>query len=255
MSVTRSEIQQIRALQQRPERKATGLFLVEGVKVVSELIASRITVEALYCTDPAFLDSMQGDFRRETVTSKDLERMSSLTTPNAVIAVARIPAVEKIAWHDDLILALDGLRDPGNLGTIIRTARWFGVQQILCSADCVDAFGPKVVQGAMGALFHTSIIPCELRSMVGSAKQEGFRAVSATLEGIPVHGADLSGRIMLVIGSESHGVSSSVREVCDMEVSIPFHGLSQPVESLNAAIAAGILISELRQHAGHVEQG
>lgn len=252
LSVTRNEVQQIRALRNRSERNAAGLFLVEGVKVVREVVASALTVEAVYATQQDFLNEVEGNFSREIITAKELERISSFTTPNVTVAVARIPEVPKIAWDDDLILALDGIRDPGNMGTMIRTACWFGIRQILCSPDCVDAFSPKVVQGAMGALFHTSIIPCDLRSELVEAKNNDFQVITATLEGDDLHEAKFSGRNLLVIGSESHGVSSEVREVCDRQVRIASFGDATPVESLNAAIATGILISELRQRGAHV---
>lgn len=255
LSVTRNEIQQVRALRERSERKARGLFVVEGVKVVREVVASPLTVEAVYATRQDFLNEIEKDFSREIITAKELERMSSFTTPNVVLAVARIPEVPKIKWDDDLILALDGIRDPGNMGTMIRTACWFGIRQILCSPDCVDAFSPKVVQGAMGALFHTSIIPCDLKAELTEAKTHGFQVVTATLEGEDLPDAKISGRNLLVIGSESHGVSNEVREVCDRQVRIPSFGNAKHVESLNAAIAAGILISELRQRAAHVKHG
>jgi len=255
LSVTRNEIQQIRALRERSERKAKGLFVVEGVKVVREMVVSSLTVEAVYATQQDFLNEIDGNFSREMITAKELERMSSFTTPNVVLAVARIPEVREIDWDDDLILALNGIRDPGNMGTMIRTACWFGIRQILCSPDCVDAFSPKVVQGAMGALFHTSIIPCDLKAELAEAKTHGFQVVTATLEGDDLHEAKLTGRNLLVIGSESHGVSSEVREVCDRQLRIPSFGDAKHVESLNAAIAAGILISELRQRAGHVKHG
>jgi TrmH family RNA methyltransferase len=255
LSVTRNEIQQIRALRERSERKVTGLFVVEGVKVVREAVASPLTIETVYATQPDFLNGVEGDFSKENITAKELERMSSFTTPNVTVAVVRIPEVPIIKWDDDLILALDGIRDPGNMGTMIRTACWFGIRQILCSPDCVDAFSPKVVQGAMGALFHTSIISCDLKAELTEAKTHGFQVVTATLEGDDLHEAKIPGRNLLVIGSESHGVSSEVREVCDQQVRIPSFGDAKHVESLNAAIAAGILISELRQRAGHVKHG
>lgn len=236
----------MRALRHRQERKATGLFLAEGVKVVSELIASPQAVEAVFSTDMAFLAQMEGGFRKETVSAKELERMSALTTPNVTLAIARMPSVRPVNWDGGLILALDGISIPGNMGTIIRTARWFGVDRILCSENCTDPYGPKVVQGAMGALFHSHIVMCDLVSELSRARSEGFRVMCATLEGTPVHDADCPGRSVLVIGSESHGVSDAVREVCDMEVTVPSHGEGRAVESLNAAVAAGILISHIR---------
>jgi RNA methyltransferase, TrmH family len=246
LAISRADIQYVRSLGQKKERQAAGCFIAEGVKVVSELIDSPLTVEAVYSMDESFVNGLTGDFRSETVSAKELERMSQLTTPNVTVAIARIPQARQVLWKDDLVLALDGIRDPGNLGTIIRTACWFGVRQILCSHDCVDAFGPKVVQGAMGALFHSSIIPCNLDITLHEAQVQGYRVLCASLNGSPLGGLQISSPTVLVIGSESHGVSAEVQEICDLQVRIPDFGGAQ-VESLNAAVATGILLAEMRK--------
>jgi TrmH family RNA methyltransferase len=246
--VTRAEILSVRELRNRRSRVANGLFVAEGVKVVSELVASPMDVEAVFSTDPSFLNGLKGDFTKEQVNATELGRMSSLSTPNTVLAVARIPAVQDFSLHDaQLVVALDGLRDPGNLGTIIRTAAWFGADRVVCSTDCVDVWSPKVVQGAMGALFHRPpLYVDDLPSFLRSAEEAGLSTLAATLEGNPLSGEGVPGRSVLVIGSESHGVSAAVREVCGREVGIPRFGDAHTVESLNAAIAAGVLLSALR---------
>ncbi len=248
MAISRADIQYVRSLGQKKERQASGCFIAEGVKVVSELLESPVTVETVYSSDANFLNGLNGDFRSEIVSMKELERMSLLTTPNVTLAIARIPQARKPVWNDDVVLALDGIRDPGNLGTIIRTACWFGVRQIICSHDSVDAFGPKVVQGAMGALFHASIISSDLTVALHEARGQGYRVLCATLNGEPMSGLHISGPTVLVIGSESHGVSGQVLEVCDCEVRIPDFGGGR-VESLNAAVATGILLAGMRS--GH----
>lgn len=245
MAISRADIQHVRSLGLKRDRYAHGQFIAEGVKVVSELIESPFSVDSVYATDPALLSSLSGDFERKIVSEKEMERISQLTTPGGLLAVARIPAASVPVWDDDLILALDGIRDPGNLGTIIRTALWFGVTQVLCSTDCVDAFSPKVVQGAMGALFHATVLHGDLPEWMRSARECGFHTVSAALEGGPVDGLAVSGKVLLVIGSESHGVSPQVRELSDAQVRIPSFGVPH-VESLNAAVATGILLSEFR---------
>ncbi len=247
LAVSRSDIQQVKALRLKKERTQCGLFLAEGVKVVSELVASPLSVEAVFSTDSGFLHGLEGGFRKETVSARELERMSALSSPNTALAVARMPIPAQVAFDTELLLALDDIRDPGNLGTIIRTASWFGLRQIVCSPRCVDAFSPKVVQGAMGALFHTSVVYQELPEMLLRAKEAGYRAVTATLHGDTVYGASLEGRHVLVIGSESHGVSAEVLGLCDGQLRIPSFGESAHVESLNAAVATAVLLSEFKR--------
>lgn len=215
---------------------------------MSELIASSVAVEAVFSTDVTLLDSLMGGFRKESVSAKELERMSSLSTPSAILALARIPTAPAVQWDGDAVLALDGIADPGNMGTIVRTALWFGFRQILCSPDCTDPYGPKVVQGAMGALFNMAVIPCDLVDQVRNARSEGYGVLTATLQGESVHASELPGRVLLVIGSESHGVSDDIRALCDRQVCIPAYG--DGAESLNAAIAAGILMAEIRRRNG-----
>lgn len=228
---------------------ANGLFVAEGVKVVTELVASPLEIEAVFSSDITTLDELSGQFRKEIVSSADLERMSSLSTPNTLLAVARIPAVQDIGLQDaQLIVALDGLRDPGNLGTILRTAAWFGADRVICTSDCVDAWSPKVVQSAMGALFHRPpFYVNQLPDFLCSANEAGMQTWAATLEGTSHLLQDFTGRNVLVIGSESHGLSDAVRAACIQQVSIPRYGDAREVESLNAAIATAILLSKLKR--------
>jgi RNA methyltransferase, TrmH family len=228
---------------------ANGLFVAEGVKVVSELIASPVKVEAIFSTDRSFLDGLSDDLRKETVTAVDMERMSSLSSASDVLAVARIPDVRDFPIETaSLIVVLDGVRDPGNLGTILRTATWFGADRVVCSADCVDAWSPKVVQGAMGALFHRPpIYVDDLPEFLKGAEDAGLLTLAATLDGESINGFEAQSRIALVIGSESHGISDAVRQSCKQQVRISRYGEAHEVESLNAAIATAILLSEVKR--------
>lgn len=245
MALSRSDIQQVRALQQKKFRAESGLFVAEGVKVVTELIASPIVVIAVYGTEDALDGLPKGNFTCTTVSQKEMEKMSNLSSPSSLLAIARIPNSMPPKWNQGLILALDGIRDPGNLGTIIRTAKWFGIEQILCSTDCVDTFNPKVVQGAMGALFHCTVISCDLKEVLCEAKASKFRIVTATLTGERLYDAEFTENSVLVIGSESHGVRQPVREICQLEVMIPNLEPVQRVESLNAGVATAVLLAEI----------
>jgi len=228
---------------------ANGLFVAEGVKVVSELIASPVKVEAIFSTDSSFLDGLPGELRKELVSDSDMERMSSLSSASNVLAVARIPEVCDITIETaSLILVLDGVRDPGNLGTILRTAAWFGADRVVCSADCVDAWSPKVVQGAMGALFHRPPVYLDdLPDFLHAANAAGLLTLAATLDGREVKDLQVWSRNVLVIGSESHGISDAVSQCCKQQVRIARYGEAHEVESLNAAIATAILLSEVKR--------
>ena len=168
-----------------------------------------------------------------------------MKSANSVIAVAKIPEKQIINYDDSLILILDGIRDPGNLGTIIRTAKWFGVNTIICSEDCVDAFSPKVVQSTMGALFHVNVIYEDIQTFIGDLKTKGFHIHGAAMEGTSIYKTDKSSKTALIIGSESHGIRENVLKHCNTLFTIPNLEEEQKVESLNAAIATSIILSEL----------
>jgi TrmH family RNA methyltransferase len=161
------------------------------------------------------------------------------------LAVARIPEPKQINWNGNLILILDGINDPGNVGTIIRTAKWFGVDTIICSAECADAYDGKVVQSTMGALFHVNLRYEDLMVMMDDCKSNGFRIIGAAMNGESVYDFSNSTKTALVIGSESHGISKGVLEKCDHLVTIPNNETSQKVESLNAGIATSVILSQL----------
>lgn len=242
LGVTAAEIKFVRSLQQKKFRKQSGLFVVEGVKPVSELLASEVAYDQIYTTEElSFLpvDALM-------VSKKELERMSALKSSNKVIAVAKIPEPE-MALNGSLVLLLDGIKDPGNLGTIIRTAKWFGVSEIICINDCVDAYDRKVVQSTMGALFRVSISYLEEDEALKTLVKNNYRLVGTSMKGDSVYNTKLDGKTVLVVGSESHGMSESLTVACNQLLSVPNMENEQTIESLNAAIATGIIISEIKR--------
>jgi TrmH family RNA methyltransferase len=245
LSISASTIKHIRALQQKKFRKENGLFVVEGVKTVQELVSSSFEIDSIYCTETlGFLDNIESELVH-IVKKKELERISSLRNPNKILAVAKIPEAKSIDWSAALILVLDGINDPGNVGTIIRTAKWFGVETIICSVDCADAYDRKVVQSTMGALFHVNIHYRNLAEVTEECQKNDFNVIGASMNGDSIYKHPKSGNNVLVIGSESHGISDAVLEKCNGLVSIPNNETEQKVESLNAGIATSILLSEL----------
>jgi TrmH family RNA methyltransferase len=245
LSISASTIKHIRALQQKKFRKENGLFVVEGVKTVQGLVGSSFEIDSIYCTETlGFLDNIEPELVH-IVKEKELERISSLRNPNKVLAVAKIPEAKSIDWSAALILVLDGINDPGNVGTIIRTAKWFGVETIICSVDCADAYDRKVVQSTMGALFHVNIHYRNLAEVTEECQKNDFNVIGASMNGDSIYKHPKSGNNVLVIGSESHGISDAVLEKCNGLISIPNNETEQKVESLNAGIATSILLSEL----------
>ncbi|MCB9185968.1 MAG: RNA methyltransferase [Flavobacteriales bacterium] len=241
MALFASDIKLIRSLQQKKFRKEHSLFVVEGVKPVQELMSSTFKIHAVYATEP--LDFLNEDFIH--VSEKELGRISGLKSPNKVLALVQIPKTDSQKWQNSLILLLDGINDPGNLGTIIRTAKWFGVSEIICSTDCVDAYDRKVVQSTMGALFHVNLTYRNPLEAMNEAKQNGFTVLGTSMTGSSVYELETFEKTLLVIGSESHGMRENVSSACELLCTIPNFELNRKIESLNAGIATAILLSEL----------
>lgn len=216
--------------------------MVEGVKPVAELLNSDVAYDQIYTTE--LLSFLPEDVVK--VSNKELERLSSLKNPNKVLAVAKT-SHSTVNYENDTVVLLDGIKDPGNLGTIIRTAKWFGISDIICVNDCVDAYDRKVVQSTMGALFHVNLIYEDADTALANAEENGYTIMGTDMGGESVFLSKLESKTMLVIGSESHGMSEQVRGACKKLVSIPNMESDQKVESLNAAISTGIVLAELKR--------
>ncbi len=210
---------------------------------MQELLKSKLEVVHIYATEElAFLNC---DFT--PVSDRELKRISGLKTPNRVLAVVCIPSDMNIDWSSDLVLFLDGIQDPGNLGTIIRTALWFNVSNIICSTDCVDAYDRKVVQSTMGGLFQVNLIYQDWTMVSELVKKNDHTVIGAAMEGKSIYKTDIPEKTLLIIGSESHGMRQGTKDSCDVICSIPNLEIEQKIESLNAGIATGIVLSELRR--------
>jgi TrmH family RNA methyltransferase len=234
----KKDIKLVRSLQQKKFRKELGLFLVEGKKMVEEGISSKYRLHSLYSCDESFLAANKVAFQ---VTAKEMEMMSALTSPSDYLAVFYSEVKEKTIPKEEFILALDGIADPGNLGTIIRTADWFGVQSLLLSNDCVELFNPKTVQSTMGSIFRMNVHSVEISTSLKSYKDDGYTIIGADLNGENAFDYSFPQKAILVIGSESHGIRKDVFEVISDKITIPGGGKA---ESLNAAVACSILLSK-----------
>ena len=245
MPISANDIKHVRSLQQKKFRKESGLFVVEGIKTVQELINSNIEIDSIYATEEFdFLNTVDPNLIH-VIKQKELERISGLRTPNGLLAVAKIPETGSLEWNKSLVVVLDGINDPGNLGTIIRTAKWFGIDEVICSENCADAYDRKVVQSTMGALFHVKVHYTNLIDSLQESKSRGYKITGAGMSGKSIYEHQKQEKQILVIGSESHGISDEVLDLCDDLKTIPNKETSQKVESLNAGIATAIFLSEL----------
>ncbi len=242
---TRLEWRAVRALHQKKFRQEQGSFLVQGPKLIAELLASSWRVRAIHVAEGA-----AHDFPRELVQvhpPHELERMGTLESGNTMIAVAAMPAPMPIAplQEDELVLALDGIADPGNMGTLLRIADWFGARRVLCSTDSVEEFNPKCVQASMGSLFRVAVQRCDLPRELDRLRAEGAALYLASMEGDDAFTLRLQRPAILILGSESHGPSPAVRGIGARIIAVPRAGAA---ESLNVAMAASALCMEfLRQ--------
>jgi RNA methyltransferase, TrmH family len=246
--ISKSQIKLISSLKLKKERYESGLFTVEGEKPVAELLKSGWPVElVLVRTDwfekerPDWLKNSQTNI--ELISAHDMERMSHLNSASPVMAVARMNQLEW-QWHKGsagFVMVVDRLSDPGNLGTIIRIADWFGFQGVLCSPDTVDYYNSKTIQASMGSVFRMPVVYGELADWV--SKEDPERVFATVLGGNPVNAQKFGTGGLLLIGSESHGLHPDLIKLAGHQVTIPGFGAA---ESLNAAVAAGIMASWVR---------
>lgn len=245
--VSKSEIKLLRNLSKKKFREKHGLYLIEGKKLLSEALTNQAVVRKVFYTasEDAFIETLNVGANTETISigTSEMAEMTNQVTPPGLLATLEIPNTE---WHDSQanegpLLMLDGLRDPGNLGTVLRSADWFGVTTILCSKDCVDAYNPKVVQSSMGSIFRVRVLYVDLPETITAIRVEApaFTVSGAALEGELLGFGKEWSTGALVIGSESHGMSPEVRAECNQLVRIPG---GKGTESLNAAVAASILM-------------
>lgn len=234
----------IKSLQVKKYRKKHRAFLVEGAKSVLELLNSDFNVEFLACTH-TFIDENQqllSDSNIEIIdtTSKQLESVGTLKTNDAALAVVKMPENKEVEIKGNVILLLDNIQDPGNLGTIIRTADWFGLSTIVLSEDSADVFNSKVLQATMGSFIRVNCIYTDLDSFIGQHEKYNFCA--AVMDGEDVHQSAFDKPVAIILGNESSGINKDLIQRADHKISIPKYG---GAESLNVAMAAGIILDNV----------
>lgn len=238
MSISKNELRQVRSLAQKKYRDESGLFVVEGEKMVSEALSSGFEVLSVY--------------RKEDIGEEAMARLSSLSSPSPVLAVVRQRVREKVRPGRGLYLALDGIRDPGNLGTILRVADWFGIDGVFASEDTVDLYNPKVVQATMGAIFRVPFQTEDIPGFCRAVRSAGGKVYGTFLQGDNLYGKSLetggTAPCAIVIGNESNGISPAVEAcVCDRLFIPPYPAGEPGSESLNAAVATAIVVAEFRR--------
>lgn len=258
--LSKNRIAFLRSLQQKKLRRETGLFLAEGTKTVLELMQSDLHCSALYAT-PEWIAAQTIDLERfsdsiEHVDHAVLERISALNSAAEVLAVFKIPqyAFSFSQSLSDYTLLLDGIRDPGNLGTLIRLADWFGIKQVVCSQDSAEIWNPKTVQATMGSLARIRCFEMDLIQLITDIQEQAKQHNHIS---IPVYGAFLNGNSIyktafsstgiVIIGNESTGIRDEMTKSITHRITIPCYATQLGAESLNAGVAAGIICAEIRR--------
>lgn len=236
--LTKNAMKIITSLGSKKYRQKYNLFVVEGVKNVKEVLKSNITVKELYTTNQNF--DAKINLPVHYLSPNELKKISFLSTPNECLAVCEIPPQRSIAPIKGLTLVLDTINDPGNLGTIIRLADWFGITQIICSKETVDVYNPKVIMSTMGSFARVAVHYTDILEVIENYK---FPILGTFMEGESIFQFPFPENAMLVMGSEAHGISKAVEDKITNKISIP--AIGKQTESLNVAMATSIIVGEV----------
>jgi len=213
--------------------------LVEGNKIISELPNSNFKIKEIFSTNPD--DLHLGNVNVHQIAENELKRISFLQHPKDSVAVCMMKDISKLA-DQNIQLVLDGIQDPGNLGTIIRLADWFGIEQIVCSEDTVDYYNPKVIQASMGSFTRVNVIYCDLTEYLSQTENIN---IGTDMDGENIYTFEKPEKMNLILGNEGKGMRDETEKLLQKKVSIPRFGKSQSTESLNVSMAAGIILGQL----------
>jgi RNA methyltransferase, TrmH family len=239
--LSKNQIKLITSLQQKKYRKQEQLFFAEGIKVIQELLNSNFELEHLFVTDVIFSEVSKNKI--SMITDAELKKISALSTPNNCLALFKIPK-EKPIQEKGIIVALDDIRDPGNLGTILRLCDWFGITQIICSTETVDIYNPKVVQATMGSITRVAVSYTDLAAFISKTALPVF---GTFMDGDNIYKSQLPKEGIIVMGNEANGISQEIEKLTKSRISIPRFGDLQQTESLNVATATAIILSEFKR--------
>ena len=236
--VSKNQIKLISSLHQKKFRQTHQLFIAEGIKVIQELLDAAFELEHIFATTPLF-EQVSSD-KITLISFDELKKISALTVPNNCLAVFKIPATKRYE-ETGLIVALDSIRDPGNLGTILRICDWFGIHQVICSPDTVDVYNPKVIQATMGSVARVNCVYSELLPLLEKTHLPVF---GTFMDGENIYKMSLPQEGIIVMGNEANGISKAVENAINNKIAIPRFGALQKTESLNVATATAIILSE-----------
>jgi TrmH family RNA methyltransferase len=249
--LSKNRIKYIVSLQKKKVREEERLFVIEGDKLIKEFLLARIPVKILFAQHE-FLRSLTTDMTNlvnEIVETnyEELKHISALKTPHNAIAVVPMPGheMETLKLFNQLCVALDFVQDPGNLGTIIRAAAWFGIKNIVCSTDCVDIYNPKVIQASMGAILHVNVYYSDLKKLLIRANEKKIPVYGTMLDGDSIYHQKLGNKGIILLGNESKGISDELIPFITERIMIPGAAGAMPgIESLNVSMAASVVFSE-----------
>ena len=249
--ISKSKIRFIRSLQNKKVRDEERLFVIEGDKLVREFLAARFPVRMLIAK-PEFLSSLLPEMIQnineiEAVSYEELKQMSTLKTPHNALAIVQIPESEMIVSEiiKQFCVALDFVQDPGNMGTIIRAAGWFGIKNMVCSIDCVDVYNPKVIQASMGALLHVNVFYADLKTLFTNAIKNSVPVYGTMLDGKSIYDHKLDNKGIILLGNESKGISDELIPFITEKIRIPkYSNAKEGIDSLNVGMAASVVFSE-----------
>ena len=252
--ISKQKIELVRSLAHKKGREEAKMFVAEGEKIVFDLLKTKMTLVTLYFTEEGatLLRGLPNSEKYVQLTAKEMERISAFKTPSNLLALFEIPSCQEVEPLDlkGLSLVLDGLQDPGNLGTIIRLADWFGIGQIFCSENCVDSYNPKCIQSTMGAIARVRVDYVDLRTLLKEAGKQNIPIYGTFMDGENLYKTELSSQALVVMGSEGKGISPELSDYLTKKISIPaFPEMNRELESLNVAISAAIVCAEFRRRA------
>ncbi|MCK9414631.1 MAG: RNA methyltransferase [Prolixibacteraceae bacterium] len=250
--ISRQKIDFIHGLARKKEREMAGCFVAEGEKLVFDLINTTLNLREIYCTQEGLSSIQSRRMKVEAipVSGKEMERISAFKNPSSVLALFEIPKSKEVIdeTFEGINLVLDGIQDPGNLGTIIRTADWFGISNLFCSPDCADLYNPKCVQSTMGALARVEVHYLNLPELLKQATAIKIPVYGTFMADENLYTTELAEKALIILGSEGKGISSDLNRFLTKKISIPAYpaGSSEP-ESLNVAVSAAIVCAEFRR--------
>jgi TrmH family RNA methyltransferase len=255
--ISRNKSKFIISLQKKKVRDEEKLYIIEGDKLVREFLSAGIHLKTIIAK-PEFISSLPAELitnvgEIEDVSFDDLKRISTLKTPHNAIAIVpmQVKHMDLSAIFKSLSVALDSVQDPGNFGTIIRAAAWFGIKNIICSNDCVDVYNPKVIQSSMGALLHVNIYYYDLKEVLIEARMNNISVFGTFIDGGSIYNNELDKKGIILLGNESKGISEDIIPFVSEKIMIPkFNTAKAGIDSLNVGMAASIIFSEFLRKSG-----